>query len=229
MANGIYSGFTLQQLEKIAKDTPFGEEIPSLNIQNAQKLLKADLNFYLYLYGITTPIRKAYFIAEVMTETGSLSHFRQHFDTDGNNFDKVDNDIERGRGLIQLTGIDNYKMFEDYVGISGLRNRPDLVASNISLNMLAAMWFYSVHGNFKGNLNSFADANVSEPKPIPIPGQLNQYTYDIDSAGSVYKISLAINGSTNQRSDYTYPNQILPNGLAERQEYFKNAALVLKV
>ena len=57
----------------------------------------------------------------------------------------------RGRGLIQLTGHDNYKI----CGISiklDLLNNPDLVINTAEASVKAACWFWN-----KNNLNTFAD------------------------------------------------------------------------
>lgn len=58
----------------------------------------------------------------------------------------------RGRGLIQLTGKDNYKACGDALGVD-LVDDPDLVATP-QYAALSAGWFWD-----KNNLNKFADAN----------------------------------------------------------------------
>jgi putative chitinase len=58
----------------------------------------------------------------------------------------------RGRGLIQLTGKDNYKACGDALGVD-LVDDPDLVATPMYA-ALSAGWFWD-----KNNLNKFADAN----------------------------------------------------------------------
>jgi hypothetical protein len=198
LANGIYNGFTLQQLKEIAKDTPFGEQLPSLNIQNAQKLLDANLNFYLYLYGITTPRTKGHFIAQSLAETGSFSSFIEA------------NGSGPGVGLLQLTGTDtqddNLDKFGRYVGISGLTLKTaNLIASNLSLNILSAMWVWSVYGKESGaDLNTIAQNNPP-----------NSATVDI--------ISRKVRGDL--------PNVELPQEahFEKRLEYFKNAIKVLNI
>ena len=58
----------------------------------------------------------------------------------------------RGRGLIQLTGKDNYKACGDALGVD-LVDDPDLVATP-QYAALSAGWFWD-----KNHLNKFADAN----------------------------------------------------------------------
>lgn len=56
-----------------------------------------------------------------------------------------------GRGLIQLTGKDNYKRFSDAVGVDFVAN-PELVEQP-QYAVMSAGWFWSANG-----LNKFADA-----------------------------------------------------------------------
>jgi putative chitinase len=58
----------------------------------------------------------------------------------------------RGRGLIQLTGKDNYKACGDALNVDLVEN-PDLVSSP-QYAALSAGWFWD-----KNKLNQFADAN----------------------------------------------------------------------
>ena len=57
----------------------------------------------------------------------------------------------RGRGVIQLTGKNNYVRFNEHAEQNIIEN-PDLVASNKELALRSACWFWE-----KNNLNQFAD------------------------------------------------------------------------
>jgi putative chitinase len=72
----------------------------------------------------------------------------------------------RGRGLIQLTGKDNYAAFTINCDVDALNN-PDLLAEP-ELAALSAGWFWS-----KNNLNALADAKNVEGMTRRINGGLN--------------------------------------------------------
>lgn len=57
----------------------------------------------------------------------------------------------RGRGLIQLTGKNNYTVCGQSIGLN-LVNNPDLLTNTAEASVKAACWFWN-----KNNLNSFAD------------------------------------------------------------------------
>jgi putative chitinase len=58
----------------------------------------------------------------------------------------------RGRGLIQLTGKDNYKAFAEWVGDDRIMDEPDLVASEYAVHSAVFYWD-------RNNLNSVADTD----------------------------------------------------------------------
>jgi len=60
----------------------------------------------------------------------------------------------RGRGLIQLTGKNNYKDFCTHLGLDFTKFDPSTVATDKRLALKCALWFWS-----KNNLNRFADAD----------------------------------------------------------------------
>jgi putative chitinase len=57
----------------------------------------------------------------------------------------------RGRGLIQLTGFDNYQQCSDAIG-KDLVSNPDLLAESAEMAVAAACWFWN-----KRKLNDYAD------------------------------------------------------------------------
>ena len=61
--------------------------------------------------------------------------------------------LRRGRGLIQLTGTDNYKACSKALNIDLMKN-PDLIVSNAEVCVKTACWFWSVN-----NLNKYADVD----------------------------------------------------------------------
>lgn len=71
----------------------------------------------------------------------------------------------RGRGFIQLTGRDNYKLFDATVPEDILKN-PDLVATKYPL--LSAAWFWN-----KNSLNKIADMGDTEKVLIDMTRRVN--------------------------------------------------------
>lgn len=65
--------------------------------------------------------------------------------------DSGDGWLRRGRGLIQLTGTDNYKACSKALNIDLMKN-PDLIVSNAEVCVETACWFWN-----KNNLNQYAD------------------------------------------------------------------------
>ncbi len=204
---GNVGGFTLQQLKNIATDdTTYGVTIPSLDVNNAQRLLKAGLNFYLYLYGITTPRTQGHFIAQSLHETGGLKSFGE-INPGVSGFDV-------GRGILQLTGKENYRDFGTYIGIAGLEKIPQVVSSDTGLTILSAMWYWSVQyaTSSQGSLNSIAEMNAPTVATVDlITSKINYGEINIDpSLSPEYKITLQQNTQ-------------------KRKEYFLNAKRVLGI
>lgn len=109
-------------------------------------------------YEINTPLRQAHFLAQVGHESGEL-RYREEIASgaayegrkDLGNTRPGDGRRFKGRGLIQLTGHDNYVLYGRHVGIDLLAN-PELVAIRTDLCVDVAGWFWHTH-----NLNGLAD------------------------------------------------------------------------
>jgi putative chitinase len=85
-----------------------------------------------------------------------------------------------GKGLIQLTGKDNFTRFANAVGIDVVEN-PDLVAEP-ELAALSAGWFWSTNG-----LNALADA-----KDVPgMTRRINGGLHGLDDRQAKYAAVLA--------------------------------------
>ena len=71
------------------------------------------------------------------------------------NGNKEPNDgwLYRGRGFIQLTGRDNYKLLSEKTGLN-LEENPDLIANDLKASIKVAAMFWKTNG-----LNRFADLN----------------------------------------------------------------------
>lgn len=85
-----------------------------------------------------------------------------------------------GKGLIQLTGKDNFTRFANAVGIDVIEN-PDLVAEP-ELAALSAGWFWSTNG-----LNALADAR----DVVGMTKKINGGTHGLDDRQAKYAAVLA--------------------------------------
>jgi putative chitinase len=81
----------------------------------------------------------------------------------------------RGKGLIQLTGKDNYQRFSDATGVDAVDN-PELLAEP-DLAALSAGWFWSTNG-----LNALADAKDI----VGMTKRINGGTHGLDDRQAKY-------------------------------------------
>ncbi len=111
---------------------------------------------------IDSPLRRAHFLAQIGHESGEL-RFRTELAsgnayngrTDLGNDQPGDGPRFKGRGLIQLTGKANYKLFGRSIGREAeIMADPDMVARDPNLCVRAAGWFWESR-----HLNNFADRN----------------------------------------------------------------------
>jgi putative chitinase len=136
------------------------------------------LNAAMDEFGIDTPARQSAFLAQVAHESGSLRYVRElasgdAYDTGrlaarlGNTPD-ADGDGQRykGRGLIQITGTDNYRACGLALGLDLLAH-PELLEQPVPACRSAA-WFWGSRG-----LNALADAGDFERITRKINGGLN--------------------------------------------------------
>ncbi len=112
-------------------------------------------------YQITTPLRIAHFLAQVMHESGGFQYVRELWGpsrdqlgyegcSDLGNTQPGDGERFMGRGLIQLTGRTNYTDFSSAIGVDCVTH-PELV-EQAPYAVMAAGWFWD-----KNKLNPDAD------------------------------------------------------------------------
>lgn len=127
------------------------------------------LNAAMAEFGIDMPARQAAFLAQVAHESGQLRYVRElasgiAYD---NRVDLGNTELEaqtiaalcdctpgpfwKGRGLIQITGYDNYKACSDALGIDAVHNPMLLEAPEFAAR--SAAWYWHTH-----DLNRWADA-----------------------------------------------------------------------
>jgi putative chitinase len=81
----------------------------------------------------------------------------------------------RGKGLIQLTGKDNYQRFSDATGVDAVGN-PELLAEP-EMAALSAGWFWSTNG-----LNALADSK----DVLAMTKRINGGTHGLDDRQAKY-------------------------------------------
>lgn len=160
--------------------------MPQASVSKTMQFLPC-LNAAMQEFGIDTPARQAAFLAQIAHESGSLNYVREiasgdaydhRADLGNTKPEAIDialrNDTTpgrfwKGRGLVQITGFDNYcacsrALFGDE---ATLAHNPVLLERK-ELAARSAAWFWWAHG-----LNAFADAGLFEKITRRINGGLN--------------------------------------------------------
>lgn len=127
------------------------------------------------LYKISTPLRQAHFIAQLVHESGSFNYLEEidpgdylEGRTDLGNTEPGDGRRFKGRGLIQITGRANYEACGEYLGIDLIKT--PLRLADYDLACLSAGWFWAKH-----KLNEDADHDDVERVTRTINGGLNGF------------------------------------------------------
>lgn len=161
---------TEEQLAKIA---------PHASAENI-KIYTPLLNKWMPYYSINTKNRQAAFIAQILHESGCFRYTEEiasgaAYDTGklaeklGNTPDKDgDGEKYKGRGLIMITGKNNYKALSKGLGIDFVK-QPELL-EDPSNAVQSACWWWTTH-----NLNILAER-----------GEFKQITYIINGGYNGY-------------------------------------------
>ena len=143
----IDNNLTLDQLRAI---------MPRLSEKRAKEFL-GPLNKAMTQFEITTPLRRAAFLAQLAHESGELRYMEEIASgeayegrKDLGNTEPGDGKRYKGRGPIQLTGRANYRSAGKALGYD-LEGMPEL-AARPDIGCLVAGWFWQTHG-----LNKLAD------------------------------------------------------------------------
>lgn len=136
------------------------------------------INRAMDLFEINSPLRQAAFLAQIAHESGSLRYTAEiasgaayEFRKDLGNTSAGDGKRYKGRGLIQITGRDNYRACS-----SALCNDPDIflghpeMLETVTLASESAAWWWKSHG-----LNELADEGRFERITRIINGGLNGF------------------------------------------------------
>jgi putative chitinase len=113
-------------------------------------------------YQINTPLRMAHFLSQIGHESLSLKYTRELANgaayegrTDLGNTQKGDGVRFKGRGLIQITGRDNYAKYGTYAKLDLLKKgNEELLASTPKYALDVSLWFWD-----GWKLNNYADAD----------------------------------------------------------------------
>lgn len=139
--------------------------MPGATRRNCQLFLDP-INEAMEKYCITTPLRQAHFLCQIAWESGQLRYTEEissgaAYDTGAKakalgNTPQADGDGQRykGRGLIQITGRANYKMYGAYINkdMEDLKQKNWLLLKDPKWACDSAGWFWATHG-----LNTRAD------------------------------------------------------------------------
>ena len=138
--------------------------------------LVSSLNETVNEYGITTNLRLSHFLAQIIHESGGFKYTEEIASgsayegrQDLGNINQGDGIKFKGRGLIQLTGRNNYQDLSDAFGINFIKT-PELL-SQYPASCLSAGWYWN-----EKNLNQYADLDNIEKITIAINGGLNGYS-----------------------------------------------------
>lgn len=137
--------------------------VPDLFLERVDEFV-ASFNQWAIPYGIDNKKKVVHYLAQVFHESGALRYTTElasgaAYDTGpkaialGNTPEKDgDGQKYKGRGYIQLTGLANYKAFNNSdLCMEDVVKNPTKVAE-FPLNQMASMWFWQTHG-----LNELAD------------------------------------------------------------------------
>jgi len=136
-----------------------------------------DLNVVYNRYEINTPLRICHFLAQVLHESGGFVYNRELWGPtkaqrgyegrkDLGNTEPGDGFRYRGRGYIQLTGRENYRIAGRDLQQNFIDN-PDLVAES-PWNMIVAGWFWNLR-----NLIEYSDKDSIRDVTVRVNGGLN--------------------------------------------------------
>ena len=135
----------------------------------------APLNAAMQEYHINSPLRQAAFIAQIAHESGELRYVEEIASgaayegrKDLGNTQPGDGMRYKGRGLIQITGRNNYAECGKALGVDLITN-PELLETN-GLACRSAAWFWASRG-----LNDLADKGDFKRITKRINGGLNGY------------------------------------------------------
>jgi len=175
------------------------------------------INEAMKIFGITTPLRIAHFLAQIAHETGELK-FSEEISSGAQyegrrslgNTQPGDGERFKGRGLLQLTGRSNYEHCEVFLRSIPKYAALDITSSTASASQvatdpyLAALVSGYYWSKLKPRLNSVADSN------------------------DLFWVSVYVNGWAVQKIPYYPDREREPNNMAHRAKMTARAIKVIE-
>jgi len=146
------------------------------------------LNKYMIMYNITTTQRMSMFIANLLVESGRFNYVKElanglayEHRKDLGNINDGDGVKYKGRGLIQITGRNNYTLLTkdfkvDFITHPELLEQPEYAVRS-------ACWYWSTH-----KLNEIADTLNFKQTVKLINGGLNGYDVRLNYYNQLIKV-----------------------------------------
>ncbi|GAA0480516.1 hypothetical protein [Tatumella punctata] len=175
--------------------------------ENKVKIYLEPLNETMELFEINTPLRKSHFMAQILHETGFFEYTEETASgnayegrSDLGNNQVGDGSLFKGRGLLQITGRDNYIKCQQYLRGKLNNSLLDITSTKYNASQLSKIPRYSA-------LASGYFWRYIKPK-------LNESADNDD----IYWVSVYVNGWAVQKKPY-YPNKSKePNHMNGRVE-----------
>lgn len=157
------TGRTLQELKSSVTKGLTEDALVAIMAHGNPTIIKPyliQLTNYLPRYQINTPLRTAHFLAQVGHESLSFTYTEELASgaayenrKDLGNTEKGDGVRFKGRGLIQLTGRQNYSNYADYACLNLLKKGNErLISLTPAYALDVSLWFWQ-----EKKLNKFAD------------------------------------------------------------------------
>jgi putative chitinase len=191
------------------------DQLVKLTGRNKEKVepFLEHLNFTTKTFVINTPLRLAHFYTQILHESGCLRYVEEiasgdAYDTrtDLGNTPEIDGDgkLFKGRGLIQITGRDNYILVSRYFNID-FRNNP-LLLKDTKWACLSAGWYWN--SSKKTSLNVYADNDMFFQITKSINGGYNGLKDRLQKLINCYKVFGVDNydNRVNDKFDYIVKN-----------------------
>ncbi len=120
------------------------------------------LNLHMRQNDMQSCVRKAHFLSQMVHECDELRTNEEYRNKDGSIpsgwYSYHGGPNYHGRGLIQLTHVENYEGFGSAVGNTGIGSGPERVSHSLDLTVQSACWYWR-SGSKWGDINPKADRN----------------------------------------------------------------------